>query len=394
MKDVVSYQQVLESILAEGSEEAQRRESRAFEELTRSKTELVLFGAGNLGRRTLNGLRKIGIEPLCFIDSNPSRWGQLVDHVKVLSPEQAAETYGSSATFVITIWGALGADRMSSRIERLKQLGCKSVISFLPLYWKYPELFLPHYTIDLPHRVYLQSDRIRKAFSLLSDDVSRHEFISQLRFRVSGDFGALPDPVAGPIYFRQDLFQLGKEETLVDCGAFDGDTLDLFLEETGNSFSRVIAFEPDPDNFAKLTEKKNKMTAEMRNRIELHQVATGNANDRVRMEIGSGPASHLGSGEYEVDCITLDSVLQQRPVTFIKMDIEGSELATLDGAREAIRRDSPILAISAYHRQDDLWNIPLLIDNIQPNYSFYLRPHMLEAWDLVCYAVPPSRKIS
>jgi len=214
-----------------------------------------------------------------------------------------------------------------------------------------------------------------------------------MKFRLQGDFATLPPPVEGPIYFREELFHMGEKETLVDCGAFDGDTLDLFLKTKASSFDRIIAFEPDPDNFAKLSNLVNTLRIEIRNKITLYQAATGAVQERVKMEIGSGPSSHLGGGECEVECLTLDSVLREVPATFIKMDIEGSELATLAGARELIRRETPILAISAYHRQSDLWNIPLLIHEINPGYSFYLRPHMLEGWDLVCYAVRGDRRM-
>jgi len=80
------------------------------------------------------------------------------------------------------------------------------------------------------------------------------------------------------------------------------------------------------------------------------------------------------------------------PVSFIKMDIEGSELDTLAGARELIRKNAPILAICAYHKQSDLWNIPLFIHDLSPDYGFHLRPHDLEGWDVVCYAIPPDRR--
>jgi|HubBroStandDraft_6_1064221.scaffolds.fasta_scaffold30207_2 FkbM family methyltransferase len=391
LKVDVDLKSELESLLAESVGDAKDRESKAFDEVAAPGSELVLFGAGNLGRRTLTGLRKIGIEPRCFVDNNSSRWGLSLEGLPLIGPEDAARLYGSRATFVVSIWGALGNDRMSTRVEQLRRLGCQSVTTFVPLYWKFPGLFLPHYTVDLPHHVHLESDRIRDAFSLLADDTSRHEFLAQMKFRLQGDFAALPPPVEGPIYFREELFHIGDKETLVDCGAFDGDTLDLFLKTKASSFDRIIAFEPDPDNFAKLSNLVNTLRIEIRNKITLYQAATGAVQERVKMEIGSGPSSHLGGGECEVECLTLDSILREVPVTFIKMDIEGSELATLAGARDSLRRDSPILAISAYHRQSDLWNIPLLIHEINPGYSFYLRPHMLEGWDLVCYAVPSNR---
>lgn len=387
------FDQQLEELLAEGVEAARQREASTFDELTGADaTEFVLFGAGNLGRRTLIGLRKIGIEPLCFIDSNNARWGERTDGILVLSPPEGAELYGSRATFVVTVWGALGKDRMASRIALLRQLGCQNVVSFLPLYWKHPDLFLPHYTLDLPHCLHLQADRVRNGFDLMADDVSRREYLAQLRFRLWGDFEVLPDPVPGAIYFREDLFNFSKEEVLVDCGAFDGDSLDLFLDKAENSFNRVIAFEPDPSNFAKLAERVGLMPLDVRQRINLHQAATGKVNERVLMDVGIGPSSHIGSGDQEVESFALDSLLQDVPVSFIKMDIEGSELATLAGAQKLIRTNTPILTISAYHRQDDLWNIPLFIHELNPDYSFHLRPHMIEGWDLVCYAVPNNRR--
>jgi FkbM family methyltransferase len=384
--------QQLEELLSEGVEQARLREASTFDELAGPhQTELVLFGAGNLGRFALAGLRKAGIEPLCFVDSDRARWGQEVDGLTVIGPEEGAKLHGDSAAFVVTIWRGEGAARMATRVAQLRQLGCKTVVPFLPLFWKFPQSLLPNYLHDLPHRVCLQSDRVRRAYQLMADDESRREYLVQLRYRLLGDFGCLPDPVPGPMYFREELFSLGKDETLVDCGAFDGDTLGLFLEKTGNSFNRAIAFEPDPLNYTKLLDRVGLMPSGVRERVKLYQAATGEINERVLMEVGSGVASQVGKGDHEVESLALDAVLQDVPVSFIKMDIEGSELATLRGAKDLIRQNTPILAISAYHLQDHLWNIPLFIHELNPDYSLHLRPHMLEGWDLVCYAVPGNR---
>jgi FkbM family methyltransferase len=179
---------------------------------------------------------------------------------------------------------------------------------------------------------------------------------------------------------------------LVDCGAFDGDTLAHFLEKTGHSFKSAVAFEPDPANYFKLSEMVSSMPSKSRERIAIHQAATGETNTRLMMDVGKGVASRIGNGDCEVKCVSLDSALRDVPVSFMKMDIEGSELATLAGARELIQKNTPILAVCAYHAQSDLWNIPLFIHGLNPDYSFHLRPHLLEGWDLVCYAVPTNRR--
>jgi len=392
-KTSTNFDRELEALLSEGAEGAREREASVTAALgDLNAAGIVLFGAGNLGQRTLTGLRRFGIDPLCFVDNNQSLWGKDLNGIPVLSPAEGIALYGDRATFVVTIWRAGGSDRMAARMAQLVQLGCKTVVPFLPLYWKYSDALLPHYMHDLPHRVHAQADRIRQALRLMVDDASRREYLAQMRFRLLGDFASLPDPAQGDAYFREELFRLLADEMLVDCGAFDGDTLDLFLRKTAHSFGGAVAFEPDPENYAKLTARVGSMPARTRERVATHQAATGETNSRVLMEVGKGVASKIGTGSCEVECISLDSILPDAPVSFIKMDIEGSELDTLAGARALIQKNAPILTICVYHRQSDLWNIPLFIHDLNPDYSFYLRPHDLEGWDVVCYAVPANRR--
>ena len=97
------------------------------------------------------------------------------------------------------------------------------------------------------------------------------------------------------------------------------------------------------------------------------------------------------AGSSYVDCITLDEILQNVNPTVIKMDIEGAEPEALEGAKNIIQQAKPILAISVYHYPDHLWQIPLIINTLFPDYHYFLRPHNEEGWDLVCYAIPAKR---
>ena len=83
----------------------------------------------------------------------------------------------------------------------------------------------------------------------------------------------------------------------------------------------------------------------------------------------------------------MDDHLQGEAVSFIKMDIEGAERAALRGAEQLIRRCRPDLAICVYHSISDLFEIPLYIHSIVPEYRLYLRHHTPVFCETVCYAV-------
>jgi FkbM family methyltransferase len=384
----------LDELLGEGVDAARAREQLRFDAVRSRGGGIVLHGAGGLGRRALPGLRASGIEPLAFTDNNPALWGQSVEGVTVVSPSDAAQRYGETATFIVTIWGALSRDRMRDRLAQLRAIGCMHVEPFSTLFWARPDGLLPHYGADLPHRVLERSNAVRSTFDLWADDASRLEYVNQVQWRLHMDFDALADPVDGPIYFPTDMYLRNADEVFVDCGAFDGDTIRLFLANSGDRFRAIYAFEPDPQNFALLRANVDKLERSVRERTTVYPFAVGAERGRVSFLAEGSKASAMGAGGLAVDCVRLDDVLSRAGVTFIKMDIEGIELEALEGAAAIIRRERPVLAISCYHAQDHLWSIPSLINSLVSDYEFYLRPHDIEMWDLICYAVPRNRRVA
>ena len=76
------------------------------------------------------------------------------------------------------------------------------------------------------------------------------------------------------------------------------------------------------------------------------------------------------------------------------MDIEGSETDALLGAQNLLSKNSPIVAVSIYHRPSDLWEIPLMLTELMPASSVYIRHYTREIDDTVCYAVPFADRIT
>jgi FkbM family methyltransferase len=386
-----SVQQQIEELLREGREGALQRERTTFDQLVgpRGKS-LVLFGAGGIGRKTLAGLRKVGIEPLAFADNNAALWGTKVNGLQVMSPREAAVRYAAAAAFVVTIWCGEGYERMGDRLRFLNSLGCTHTAPFGALYWKYSETFLPHYSAAPAHQVHDVAAEVLEAAELWADEASRQEYLSQIRWRLTFDSEGMADPVEHPIYYPPELGAILPSEVFVDCGAYDGDSLKNFLVRAQPGFQRILAFEPDPASYRKLSELVSSLPC--KDAIEIHQAAVGAENGTVIFSADGSLGASTGSGSLEVKCVKLDEALRGTVPTFLKMDIEGAELDAIRGARCMIQKHAPALAICSYHTQDHVWNIPRLIHSIRPDYKFYLRPHLMEVWDVVCYAIPAHRK--
>lgn len=380
----------LDSLLNEDVLSVINREKTSFDKLVEPfGKSIVLFGAGNLGRKVLAKLRQNNLEPFAFTDNNPLLWGKYIEGIKVLSPKDAAEMFGRKAAFIVTIWSPYSGHRFSLTKQKLISLNCKKVVSFVPLFWKYSDAFLPDNFMDLPHKIYENADAVKRTFSLLADEESCITLLTQLKWRIIENYDGLPGCSIQTQYFPEDIFSLSSNEIFVDCGAYDGDTIKEFLKLRGDSFERIIAFEPDPLNFQTLSTYIQNLSVDLRKKLTIVQKAVGQGESKLKFA-STGTASSLLSqkGDIEVDVIDLDKVLSNCKPTYIKMDIEGAELDALIGARTIIEKNCPVLGICVYHRQDHIWRIPLLISSFSCNYKFFLRPYSEEGWELVLYAVP------
>jgi FkbM family methyltransferase len=387
---VDNYAEQLNQILSEDLGSVRHREQSAFDNLlSAADNKIVLFGAGNLGRKALQCLRSVGVEPLAFADNSPARWGTSVDGVSVLPPAEAAEKFGRAALFMVAIW-SLGHSFRQTR-EQLSRLGCSRVSGTSELRWKFAERLLPDFCQDLPHKVYEQADEVRAAARLWADDYSRREYLNHLKWRALGDMGALEPPDAEESYFLDSVYSIVPGEVFVDCGAYDGDTAKQVLHRT-RDIERFFAIEADPANFRALQEWRGTLDSETAGRITACPVAVGASRGQLHFNATGGEGACIAEdGEVVVECIPIDELVGKSKPTFIKMDIEGFEMEALEGARESIQKYQPILSICVYHRQNDLWRIPLYIHSLGKDYRLFLRPHDVDGWQLVCYAVPPNR---
>lgn len=228
-----------------------------------------------------------------------------------------------------------------------------------------------------------------EASKLLYDEYSKKVFWGY----IEAQKGNIDDDIlysTSGTYFNE-LTKVNREGAFLDCGSYDGACAIDYMKFIGKE-CLVYAFEPDKDNYQNLLNKmKDKSNFICLNKgcYSSEKVLSFTAN-------GDMSSSLSEEGEETVEVTTIDKIVGDERVAFIKMDVEGAELEALKGARKTIERNMPILAISAYHRQEDLITLIPYINNLHnesESYNLYLRHHGVVATELVIYAIPKAYKL-
>lgn len=293
-----------------------------------SKMDIVLFGAGKVGKKTKKYLNICGYFPILFCD-NGIKSGTKVDGIPVISVNDLLMRYSTSVVIICsTIYGR----------EMYRQL--------------------------------IESGYDKKR--ILMPGAGTLEIFT------------------GWQYF--DVFTPSEEEVFIDAGGYDGSTSLDFLHWIGDSKKgKAYILEPMPSLYNMIVERSKRENWE---NIILCNLAAWNREEELSFmeditdegRIWGG--SHVEQkGTITVSAKDIDSLCSKEDkVTFIKMDIEGSELKALEGAKNTILHDKPKLAISLYHKPMDILEIPSYILNLVPEYKFYIRHYSADICETVLYA--------
>lgn len=188
-------------------------------------------------------------------------------------------------------------------------------------------------------------------------------------------------------YFPNDIIFEKGYSNFVDCGAYTGDTVATLAKSVGK-IRKLIALEPDAENFSKLTTNIATEKDNIAEEIYLYPCGIWSSSSTLAFNNTQGPSCHISAlGNNSLPCVSLDDILVSFIPTFIKMDIEGSEIEAIKGASKTISQYKPDLAISVYHKIEHLWEIPILLKSLHSDYKFYLRSYEHFNQETILYAV-------
>ena len=341
--------------------------------------EIAILGAAEEGVRLHEISDSLGIRVLGVFDADQDRVGTRIA-ATVVRPMADLPVIPPRVPFVTA------THRVSAANLALRRYGRETIIPFPALQIAFPEAFPPHPYYDGWLRdLHENRHTYRSLLGVWSDPESRRvlEAILAFKMTLNGDFltdRATPESE----YHPPELWTFGENEVFVDGGSLDGDSIEWFRRRTGDRFDAVLAFEPDPGPFACL---KAKFAAD--DRIRTFNAGLHEFDGMLPFAFRAGKESGFArSGECRLPVLSLDSVVDDLPVTFIKLNIEGAEEAAIRGARRTIRKFHPKMAVSVYHRPGDLLVLYRVLTEIADGYRYSLRLHDLGIVQLILYALP------
>ena len=358
----------------------QNSDTFLWEYLKSTTKPLVLLGTGDGADKILSVMEQYGLSPACFTASGDFTIKPDFRGYKVLPFYEVERLYGD---FIILL--CFGSDK-------------PQVLDWIYSLSKKHELYAPDTPVCggelfTPEFAEQHKEQLALVREMLADDKSREVFDGWQEYRLTGRIDIL-EAIATP---RSEILELlnlrsdGESGYFIDAGAFKGDTVDEFLAETDKQFKKIIAIEPDRQNYMKLRRKfyaygseifkpVNAVTWDTDTELEF-DLRSGRGGCVLQIGVTAQPAKRT----IKVNAVTIDSLVgadSNAKPTFLKMDVEGAEAKTLNGAAKTIAVHRPKLLVSLYHKSADMFELPLLIHKLNSEYKYYLRKtHCLPGWE-------------
>ncbi len=325
---------------------------------SQKNTPLYLWGCGNVAREVFRILSENEVLLSgCVIDVDVD-----INEYMGMKVEQLADILHRESSLNIVIGHA--------QYHRKKEL--ESLPNIKNIYCL-PNPFKTHE--DITEEYYLQHiDDFNKSEELFEEKFSKKVFKAYIESRVYGNMDAVFDAFTRPMScVDNDIWELSNE-VYVDCGAYNGDTIVKFIDATSGRYKEIYAFEPDHSIFYRM---KERMKPYNDGRIHMFKKGLWNKNTFLNFisdEEQSGYVTEdaVSNDEHTVAVCKLDDIIKD-DVTLIKVNMSGSNRECIEGARRIIRACHPKIAITVGLTRERLYQIPVLLKEINPDYELFLR---------------------
>lgn len=314
-----------------------------------------------------------------WVDSNKKLHGKKRYGIEIKEPKEILNHKNA-----VIIINSLSIQAILRDIDSMKMM---NDILIIPYYFYHGTLDYP-YDNKLAYQIIENHENeILEMFNLEDEETNRYiNIILQLRKREDDLYSREFYEMTGKNmdYFCDPAIAPLEDVTLIDVGAYEGESIEPIRLFYGDRFKYCYAFEPDTKSFEHLQQYVSEKNLE--DRCKIFPYALG-IEEKILLFSETGSTSQLSNmGNYEVQQRRFDDLEIENVIgtPMIKMDIEGAEEGALLGMKEFIQEHKPYLAICIYHKEDDIYRIPKLIKSFYSGYKLYIRG----GWHLEVWAVP------
>lgn len=357
-------------------------EQNVFDSIKLSSAPVVLFGAGELAMYNIEYLRQQKIEPVCICDNAPEKQGTIYLGIPICSYQNLKIALGDkSEKYNIVV--SVGPQYKDSIFSQLAAANEINSVWYLSGYEVCGEKIDYSYFRE-------QLSLFEDAYNLLTDDYSKKVFVNVLNAKLTGDFTLYEEIMSGSEYYDPEIIQLSDDEVLLDVGAYRGYNILEFYKRTMGKYERIIACEPDSITLSIL---KNTIASNDIERVEIHNKGAWHKTATLSFQDGLAGSSRIlesdavSPSNTSINVDTIDNIMNGRRVTYISMDIEGSEHNAILGAEQSIKKWKPKMAVCVYHKREDLFDLLLLLKSFVPEYKFFMRHYTNHQTETVIYAI-------
>lgn len=230
-------------------------------------------------------------------------------------------------------------------------------------------------------------DRYNEVYKNLADEISKKQFYNLINFKKNYNINFMKNFNFQPeAQYFEDFLKLNKnDEVFVDAGGFDGFTSQEFIKNCPN-YQEIFFFEPDSVSLKQAKKKLDGQTS-----INYIEAGLSSETGVIGFSLEGSQSKVDSDNSNKINVFKLDDIIKNKKVTYIKMDIEGSEYDAIIGSKNTIEKNHPKLAICVYHKYNDFYIIPETILSIRSDYNIYFRHYTQGCFETVMYFLPINK---
>ena len=337
--------------------------------LKNTELPVFIYGMGDGALKIMTAFEKYGIPVAGFFASDEFVRGHTFEGHLVHTLSQIENIIDD---FVIVLAFAAGYESLYNRINEIAR---RHMLLAPDVPVAGDGLFTYRYFLE-------NKQKFEEVYNMLEDDISRKTYENVLNFKISGKIEYLNECTSPKSEVYESLVHIGNNEIYVDLGAYNGDTVLEFAEAVGGKYKSIYAFEPNPKNYRKLCKNTDHM-----NDLTAFNAAAWSESKMLGFTKNEGRMSKASNaGELEVQGLAVDDIVGEQ-ASIIKLDVEGAEREAIAGAKRHISGGAKVIS-ALYHRNEDMFAIPLQIKELNPKLKLYVRHQLyIPAWETNLYAI-------